>query len=761
MKKKKPTPRKTKPAAKKKAARVATATKKKPRKKSTPKSTKKVKPKSVGDVAYESHREGMAAASRARSIKGREIGQIPDIADPDRREKCKDSLKLFCETYMRKTFHLGWSDDHIRAIDRIEETVSKGALFAYAMDRGKGKTALSRAAVVWAISYRLRWYVFKIGATAEKAEESLDSIRIIMRFGAEYAADFPEISYPVQCLRGIAQRASGQLCQDESTLIEWAADSLVLATVPPPANWPKHWPLRADGKVPTSGSIIYAAGLTGEGIRGSLRTLSDTSMVRPDFVILDDPQTPESAASPTQNDKRLKLIMADVLGLAGPGEKIAAVMPCTVIEPGDMVDQVLDRTKHPLWRGERSGILRSMPIDLTAWDRYFEVYDRCAQLEPPDFAESNAYYVDRRAELDAGAEASWDERFNEDEVSAIQSAMHLYHRDRRAFWAEYQNQPLATNTAAANALDPDQVAGRVTNLAVRVVPRDATRLTAFFDVGVHLLWYAAVAWNERFGGVVISYGAYPDQHRSYFAANDARPALGDLAESQGKPQDAVIFAGLSAMAGAILAPAYKQEATGAELRIERCLVDANWGPGTDTVYDWCRRSPFANILQPSHGKFIGASSNPMGSWPVKPGERPGWHWRLSAPESGRGRHITFDTNHWKTFLADRLRTPEGAAGCLLLHDPGKGNHRMLGEHCAAEYPVAVKRQSGGREVEEWKDRPNRDNHLWDCLIGCSVAASLQGLTWSAGSAAGEGPVPQKKRKKVSALDQWKAARGIK
>jgi hypothetical protein len=44
----------------------------------------------------------------------------------------------------------------------------------------------------------------------------------------------------------------------------------------------------------------------------------------------------------------------------------------------------------------------------------------------------------------------------------------------------------------------------------------------------HLLWYAVVAWDERFGGSVIDYGPYPDQGRDYFAAADARPGLGDL-----------------------------------------------------------------------------------------------------------------------------------------------------------------------------------------------------------------------------------------
>lgn len=707
-------------------------------------------PASSHSQDYDSHRSEMAARSRATSAKGREIGAIPDIADVNRRERCRGSLRHFCETYNPKAFALGWSPDHLKAIARIEEAVTGGALFAFAMARGSGKTTLCRHAALWAASYAHCRYPFLIGATDDKACETLDTLRILIRFLDHYAEDFPEVSWPARCLQGIANRATGQTCGGESTLIEWSADRIVLPTVPPPANWPAAWPLRQDRMVPTSGILISASGLTGEGIRGSLKTLTTGEGVRPDFVLLDDPQTPESARSPTQNDTRLRLVSADVLGMAGPDKAIAAVMPCTVIEPGDMVDRVLDRSQHPLWRGERSGILRSMPADLAAWDRYFELYGRCAQLEPPDFAESNAHYLAHRAALDAGAEASWADRKKPGEVSAVQSAMHLYFRDKRAFMAEFMNDPQPSGSAAAAALDAGEVAARVTNLARGMVPRACTRVTAFVDVGAHLLWYLVAAWDERFGGQVIDYGPYPDQGRAHFAATDPRPGLQALPEFAGRPQEAAVYGGLTAVATRVLGRVYRQEETGADLRVERCLVDANWGPATDLVYEFCRRSPHAAVLLPSHGKFVGASSNPMATWQTRPGERAGWGWRLSAVSSARGRHLVFDANQWKTFAAERLRTPEGAPGCVRLFAPGPaGTHRLLGDHCTAEYPVCVARQAGGRAVDEWKAVPGRDNHLWDCLIGACVAASVCGLAWSAAAAAGEGPGVSRGKKKVN------------
>jgi phage terminase large subunit GpA-like protein len=47
---------------------------------------------------------------------------------------------------------------------------------------------------------------------------------------------------------------------------------------------------------------------------------------------------------------------------------------------------------------------------------------------------------------------------------------------------------------------------------------------------------------------------------------------------------------------------------GAAMRIDRCLVDANWGTSTDVVYQFCRQSRHAAVLMPSHGRFVGAGS---------------------------------------------------------------------------------------------------------------------------------------------------------
>jgi hypothetical protein len=164
------------------------------------------------------------------------------------------------------------------------------------------------------------------------------------------------------------------------------------------------------------------------------------------------------------------------------------------------------------------------------------------------------------------------------------------------------------------------------------------------------------------------------------------------------------------------------------LRIARCLVDANWGSSTDVVYQFCRQSAHAAVLMPSHGRFVGASSLPFAEYKRKPGERVGHNWRIPSVAGRRVvRHVVYDTNFWKSFVHTRLAVAMGDKGCLSLFGKSAETHRLFAEHLCAEY--CVQTQGRGRTVDEWKTKPAQfDNHWLDCLVGCAVAASMDGIT---------------------------------
>ena len=102
------------------------------------------------------------------------------------------------------------------------------------------------------------------------------------------------------------------------------------------------------------------------------------------------------------------------------------------------------------------------------------------------------------------------------------------------------------------------------------------------------------------------------------------------------------------------------------------------------------------------------------------------------------RGLLFDANHWKSFLAARLNTTVGDPGALTFHH---AEHHMLLDHLTAEQPIAV--SARGRTVDEWKLLPGRDNHLFDCCVMATVAASAAGIT-----AVGAEPSPERQRRRV-------------
>ncbi len=432
--------------------------------------------------------------------------------------------------------------------------------------------------------------------------------------------------------------------------------------------------------------------------------------------------THNSARSLSQCATRESILAGAVLGLAGPGKKISGIMPCTVIRPGDMADNILDRDKHPEWNGERTKMVYAFPTNEKLWQRYAEI--RAESMRQGNAGdEATEFYRQNRESMDTGSLVAWPERFNHDELSAIQHAMNLKLQDEAAFFAEYQNEPLPAESIEADELTPDQIAAKFNRMKRGEVPIGCNHLSAFIDVQGNLLFFVVVAWEDDFSGYVIDYGTFPDQKRLYFTLRDARNTLTAATKASGL--EGAIYAGLEALTQDLLGREWWRD-DGAMLRIERCLVDANWGSSTDIVYQFCRQSAHGGVVLPSHGRFVGASSQPFSEYKRRPGDRIGLNWRMPNVQGKRAvRHVVFDTNYWKSFVHARLAVAMGDRGCISLFGDKAEQHRLFAEHLSAEYRVRT--EGRGRTVDEWKQRPERsDNHWFDCLVGCAVGASIQG-----------------------------------
>lgn len=645
---------------------------------------------------YRRHRIRTGAVQAEASRRGRDIGEIPPVENPKRRARCEKSFRRHCETYHPDRFYLPWSSDHLTAIARAEAAAFAGELFALAMPRGGGKTSLAEVLVEWAALNGHRRFIPLIGADEAHAVGMLENIKAELEENDRLLADYPEVCYPVRCLERTPQRRlmhAGKLLT-----MEWHAKEVVLPNV-------------AGSRA--GGCVVLARGILSR-LRGMKR-----GNVRPDLAVIDDPQTDTSARSPAQIGKRLAMLAGAILNLAGPGKRIAGLMPCTVIQPGDVADQILDPKKHPEWHGLRTAMLHSLPANLAAWDRYYDVYRACLADAQPDFKPANAYYRIHRKELDRGAEAAWRARKEPGEVSAVQHAMNLRSRiGPEAFEAECQNAPQDLRTRD-DLLTPDGLASRLIGLEPGTLPAKAQQLTAHVDVHDQILYWTAAGWESGFAGHVAAYGTWPEQPAQYFAQRDAPAKLSAMYPRTGK--EGAVLAGLAALVDRLAAREFRRE-DGAVLRIGKLLIDARYD--RDLVTSFCRRSPQAAILMPAMGYALPKGREWSGFFLGKEGGQTGFHWRIPPPKDG-GRYVLVDTNWWKTLAWERLRVAPGDPGCWTVAGREARAHRLLFDHYTSEKPVWVVAKDLGRY--EWELAPGRDNHWWDNLVGCAVAASMAGV----------------------------------
>jgi hypothetical protein len=456
-------------------------------------------------------------------------------------------------------------------------------------------------------------------------------------------------------------------------------------------------------------------------------------------VLLDDPQTRQSAASPTQTRRRVELLNGDVLGMAGPGEQIAAVLTCTKIYDGDLADQVLDREQNPEWDSECTKLIYAFPNSERLWEDYRHI------RETRGPAAATEFYRENQIEMDKGAIVAWPERYDRrSELSAIQHAMNLKLKvGPDAFASEYQNEPVLEQLND-QILTPEQVCAKVSGYQRGQVPGACTRLTMFIDVHDKLLYYCVCAWREDFTGHVIDYGTFPQQTRPSFTLASAPRTLGRAFPGCGT--EGAIQAGLEKLVSSYLVREWKRG--DGLMKIDRLLVDMGYKPGI--VADVKRKVGGAAMML-AKGVGIRASRKPLSGYSRHPGEVHGHYWYVpNVRKTGEFPHVLVDVNYWKTFVHTGFITAAGDRGSLNLFDCEGDGHDLFAEHVARSESW-VETTGLGRMVREWSPRPTRpDNHWFDCLVGCCAAASMCGV-----KAPGE-TVPTRARKRYTQSDLRRA-----
>ncbi|MEM9589631.1 MAG: hypothetical protein AAGA03_20275, partial [Planctomycetota bacterium] len=535
-------------------------------------------------AAYaERERERVKKTRRASYSAAADIGELPPVGNPELRAACETDLHLFLQSYFPNSTGMSpFGDPQIQAIKRTERACLAFARNINILPRGFVKSTISENSLIWSKFYGHRRFSLFFGGTADLACDGLKNIQMEIECNDLLLRDFPEFCYPIRKLEGKHERCRSQTHLGELTRMVWAKDTIVFPWIP---------------GTNARNQIIEAYGLLAPP-RGKRYRLPDGSQPRPDFVVLDDPQTDDSAISSVQTNKRIRFIKNSIMRLGGHGRKVSGSMNATIIAEGDLPDQMSDRRLHKDWSSVRTKMVVEMPTHLEEWwlDKYATIrhdYDD-DDIEGQEEAakRSTEFYLANREIMQEGAVVAWEHIPLEDgEVDALQHAMNiLVDEGPEVFYAECQNEPRAgeiTSVCEITAETAERVSGR----GERVVSDRAADVVFGIDVHDELLYWVVAAASQKFTGGPIAYGTWPEQPPGHFNLRSARHKLTDY--YHGVSIEEAIERGVEDLGGMLLDGPWKTM-SGRSLPIGAGLVDV--GHKGDEVVNAIRRLGATQIL---------------------------------------------------------------------------------------------------------------------------------------------------------------------
>lgn len=639
---------------------------------------------------------------------------IPPCENPRRRRRCSKGPALWLSTYMPKTFSHPFTNDQLEMVDAVMSRIRFGGRRAHAAARGDGKTSIVKGCTVYAICEGLIRFPLIIAINQSAADRIQSSIKRTFERNDMIHADYPEICTPIRALRGAPSRSGGMTVGGVSVRMQWSGEFLVFPTV--------------DGSK-ASGAILAARGIESP-FRGF-----NCDDIRPDLVIIDDPEDRASARSDVEILRGIETIDRDVTGLAGQDKSIAIIYLCTIITHGCMAALYTDRKRSPAWGGVRKKFLIEPPADLDAWDVYFRMRIEDQIADDSTAARAHKHYLENRRVLDAGSEVSNPHRFDKTprpgggtiEASALQSAMNIIcDTDWTSFNAEYQNIPPSDDIAETDQLDGRTVIQRLSGRVRGVVPHNADYLEAGIDVhGRHLEW--TLTSFRGAVGEVVDYGSCP-VHSPMSGGIDAPENIEQV-------NDAIVSAlceWRDANAGGWPIDSPEDSDDPPDVNVRRghdsVMIDARWRP--DAVFAFVRIQLAAGDKRFKAAMGLGSRAG-QGVY-TPPTKRGGGkkfygsgHLYATRQPARRAWLFNLNDDFFKAYVQDAFRVPVGRPGSLVLFGDDPVSHRQYAREIIAE-----KRRRrfvpGKGFIDDWVVL-HRDNHKLDSTKLTVAGAVVDGM----------------------------------
>lgn len=656
--------------------------------------------------SYETHRDLQNMRQKAERSESARI-TISECVSPARREACLQDPERFLRTYMPRKFTQPFGSIHRRIIQTIHDRATTGGKKAVAAPRGRGKSTIVKGMLIYATAAELVRFIVPICATTNLAGRIYRDYRNEWGNNDLLFADFPEICAPVRHLEGAPQRAARQHVNGHLTHINWSStDFLRLPRVPGNAN--EY--LRSQGREwsPYGGVKMAFAGLDAA-FRGM--NIDDD---RPDCLIIDDPETRESAKSFQQIEDRIEIIEKDIEGLEGQDKPLAMVMVTTLQNTYCVSAQFTDPEQKPAWEGERYGWIQSWPTRGDLWDEYIARRRKAQQAGDRHGMDAVEFYLANRTAMHDGVVMLAD-NFKEIKLpdgrqvvhSAIQEAYNkIADTNLSAFKAEYQNDPDPEEQAEKSALTPGRVAGQLSGLSRGEVPDAQVFSFIGIDIGKYKSHWVKISCTRELVTWIVDYGVVETHGLSKFSTEQAIELA--IIESLRQFADSEPFHDAQPLL---------------------CLIDS--GDFSESIYEACRQlgAPFF----PSKGFAKERFHQKKQSEDYEPFLEAYAHRTIDS----KRREIwlyNVNTEFWKKwgqdrFLVDAFMDQTRIPGSVAVFDPPHGDmkyHLQFARHMVSESEELVP-VDGKVNKRLWIVHDKANNHWLDAYALACAAAGCAGL----------------------------------
>lgn len=598
-----------------------------------------------------------------------------------RRARLEKNTDEWLKYYLPHAYPLPFGQVHLDIISGAENALLTGGKFVVAAPRGTGKSS-----ILWgvALKFKLTGRVKFPALLPWKASDLRKALRFwknALCFNAKLLADYPEYCQPFHESRGSSMKC---------VTLTWGDTGE---------------PTGAELRI-SDGMMVFPDGLGAIGsstINGNPRGLNhsteDGRVLRPDLVFIDDPQDKEVAKSVMQTASIIDVIDTDVMGMAGPDQRMPMLLSCTVMQDGDVASHYLGAND---WTAVKVGQIKTWPERMNLWERFGEMIND--KREP----EALIFYKANKDEMQKGMEVSWDARFDKKrkEPDAFYSAMRdFYFMGRSAFMAERQNQPVSVTTSQYE-LTSAIVLSRKSGLPRLSAPQGSV-LCCGIDINyVGFNWVIVASESVTGSRKVVAYGQWPDHGGLIPKGVTDQQACALIRRGMG--QFAVMLGGVRINCGDRIRG------------LDSACWDASNGKWQDAIAAAAREVRVAQkhyVLKAFSAKYY---------HPRRTDLRQGKGWHISDfPRIGRV--LVVNADYWRETMQRGFLVEPTEAGALSLYDsPAGTEHSDLAAQIAGQ--SLVEHVTTDRmEYYTWNRKVGVPDHKPDALVYACALTGVEGI----------------------------------